>query len=189
MHLCILWGRSAQLLPQTCKRQILLHCTAHARRCNCHWLQVLSGKFCLRASPSNKFLFSLSDLQRCLLRGLAVFPFCSKRPWPRSLNLEASWCRQSGKNHPARCLAWIGCPRMPEGARFTPMVLPHMFSRKNRKSKEQLGGGMIGIQVWDVRRGCFAKQIQPSQDDVSQDTVDNEQPFSLFTHSSLAEKS
>ena len=123
-------------------------CTAHAWRCKCHWLQMSSGKFCLKGMPFQREIF-----KRCLMRGLAAFLFCSKRPWPRCLSLEASWLCPSGKSHPARCLAWR-CPlECLKGDGLPPMVLPGMFSRKNRKSWEQFVGGIMLIQVWDVRRG------------------------------------
>ena len=97
MQLCILWGRSA-IVAQ--------HMRGDANATHC-WCQL---HVWLKGACSSTDLFSLSDLQRCLLRGLAVFLFCSEKPWPRCLNLEASWRCRSGKNHPARCLAWLGCP-------------------------------------------------------------------------------
>ena len=83
--------------------------------------------------------------------------------------------------------------RMPEGGWFTPVVLPHMFSRKNPKSWEHCGGSdadpSVGCETWLALHDRFdLAKTSVRKTPRTMKTRQFEQPLFLFIHSCLAEK-
>lgn len=143
MQLCIL---SAELLPRTSKGQTLLHSTCVAMQmpltADVEWQVLFKG----HALPTG----DLQEMPDARTGSLSVLQQETLASMPELGSLMALPKR---KKSPSPMLGLEMSPRMPEGGWFTPMVLPGMFSRKNRKSWEQFVGGnyadpSAGCETW-----------------------------------------